>query len=86
MRRLRYGTPVRNVPILAALALLTACGDDTRTAGGVTKVEAEALDDAAEIIEQQRLPAEALRPGEAVQPGETGAAESAATDPAESGG
>lgn len=56
---------MRLIPILAVLTLLTACGDDTRTAGGVTKAEAEALDEAAEIIEQQRLPAEAIEPGSA---------------------
>lgn len=81
---------MHRIRILAALALpavlLTACGGDTRTAGGVTKAEAEALDEAAEIIEQQRLPAEALQPGEPIPPGGTGAAEGAATDPAESGG
>ncbi|MBN8484012.1 MAG: hypothetical protein J0L50_04455 [Sphingomonadales bacterium] len=71
---------MRSVPILAVLILLAACGDDNRTAGGVTKAEAEALDEAAEIIEQQRLPAEA------VQPGEAPAAEGAATDPPKSGG
>jgi hypothetical protein len=47
---------------LAALVLLAACSDETRTAGGVTKAEAEALDEAAEIIEQQRMPAEAAAP------------------------
>lgn len=38
---------------------LASCSDETRTAGGVSKGEAEALDDAAEMVEQQRLPAEA---------------------------
>jgi hypothetical protein len=51
---------MRNLPpILFALSLaLAACSDDTRTAGGVTKAEAEALDDAAAMVEQQRLPAD----------------------------
>lgn len=61
--------PMRRAPILAALVLpvvlLAACGDDNRTAGGVTEAEADALDEAAGIVEQQRLPAEALQPGEA---------------------
>lgn len=71
---------MRHLPILAALTLLAACGDDTRTAGGVTKAEAEALDEAAEIIEQQRLPAGA------VQPAEVEDLSPPATDPPKSGG
>lgn len=70
---------MRRPTILAALVLLAACGDDTRTAGGVTKAEAEALDEAAEIIEQQRLPAEAVQPG-------AQAAEPVASDPPKRGG
>lgn len=57
--------PMRALVLLVPIALLAACGDDTRTAGGVTKAEAEALDEAAEIIEQQRLPAEAVGPAAA---------------------
>jgi hypothetical protein len=43
--------------------LLTGCGGEptSRTAGGVTPDEAQALDDAAEMVEARRLPAEALR-------------------------
>lgn len=80
LRWLRYAAAMRRTPILAALVLMAACSDETRTAGGVTKAEAEALDEAAEIIEQQRLPAEA------VQPGEAKAADALATDPTKSGG
>lgn len=40
----------------AASAALAACGGDDRTAGGVTANEARALDDAAEMLEQRRLP------------------------------
>ena len=71
---------MRSVPLLAVLILLPACGDDNRTAGGVTKAEAEALDEAAGIIEQQRLPAEAVQPGEAPP------AEPSASNPPKSGG
>ena len=53
---------MRMIPLLTFALLLAACGADTREAGGVTKSEAEALDDAAEMIEQQRLPVEAMTP------------------------
>lgn len=55
---------MRGIAILAsALAVLLAgCGNDDRSGpGGVTTAESKALDDAAEMIEQQRLPADALR-------------------------
>lgn len=47
---------------LAAFCLLGACGDaDTDPGpGGVSVGEARALDQAAEMLDQQRLPAEAL--------------------------
>lgn len=41
---------------------LAACGQDNDSGpGGVTAGEAKALDEAAEMIEAQRLPAEVLR-------------------------
>lgn len=48
--------------LIAALALLAACGDaDTDPGpGGVSVGEARALDQAAEMLDQQRLPDEAL--------------------------
>ena len=51
--------PVLALPILA---LLGACGpsDSDPGAGGVTVGEARALDEAAEMLEQRRLPPEAL--------------------------
>ena len=61
---------MRTVPALFALASLTlalsACGksDNDPGPGGVTVGEARALDEAAEMIEQRRLPPEALRPSE----------------------
>lgn len=73
---------MRAAPILAILVLLTACGDDSRTAGGVSKAEADALDDAAAMIEAQRLPAQAIEP--AGEPETPAGAASAAPD--ESGG
>jgi hypothetical protein len=44
----------------AAALALAGCGNDNDPGpGGVTAGEARALDDAAEMLEQQRLPAEA---------------------------
>lgn len=59
--------------------LLSACGGEKtdRTAGGVTPDEARALDEAAEMVEARRLPAEALRPPVAT-PSTGGAAAGAA--------
>lgn len=47
---------------MAALGLLAACGsaDDGPGTGGVSVEEAEALDQAAEMLDSQRLPPEAL--------------------------
>ncbi len=62
--RPRYGEAMRTFSVLALLAALSACGsgDGQSGPGGVTAGEAQALDDAAEMIEARRLPAEALRP------------------------
>ena len=48
----------RFIPLLALLALPACSGyeEDTEPVGAVTQSEAEALDDAAEMIEQRRLP------------------------------
>ena len=53
----------RTVFLLPAL-LLAACGqqDSDPGPGGVTVGEARALDEAAEMLEQQRLPEGALQP------------------------
>nr|WP_137677212.1 hypothetical protein [Parerythrobacter lutipelagi] len=40
-----------------AAVLLAACGSSSSQSGGGTEGEAQALDDAAEIIEQRRIPA-----------------------------
>jgi hypothetical protein len=47
---------------LLPLALLAACGpsDSDPGPGGVTVGEAKALDEAAELLDQRRLPPEAL--------------------------
>jgi hypothetical protein len=50
---------MRTLTALVIALSLAACSDDTRTAGGVTKGEADALDDAAAMVEEQRLPADA---------------------------
>jgi hypothetical protein len=54
---------MRTICALIALLSLAACGkaDNDPGPGGVTVGEARALDEAAEMIEQRRLPAEALR-------------------------
>ena len=58
--------PVRawawTVPALSLLLGLTACGqaDNDPGPGGVTVGEARALDEAAEMLDSQRLPADAL--------------------------
>lgn len=53
---------IREAFLLGALAVLSGCGDaDTDPGpGGVTVGEARALDQAAEMLDQQRLPNEAL--------------------------
>jgi len=58
---LGYGGVMKHIT-LTALLLLTGCGssDETRTAGGVTAVEARALDDAAAMVEAKRVPPEAI--------------------------
>ena len=65
--------------VLASALLLAACGpsDTDPGPGGVTVGEARALDEAAEMLEQRRLPDEALEAG-----GETAPAppEDAATE------
>jgi hypothetical protein len=54
---------MRQTFVLFAVAALAACGksDNDPGPGGVTVGEARALDEAAEMIEQRRMPAEALR-------------------------
>ncbi len=64
--------------LLPAVLLLSACGSGNGDAGpgGVTENEAEALDEAAEMIEQRRA-----QP--AVQPGESGTPAGEPSPPAE---
>lgn len=68
--------------LLIALPLM-GCGSEpsNRTAGGVTPDEARALDDAAQMVEARRLPAEALRqpaaPASAEQASAAGASQAA---------
>lgn len=59
-------------PLLAAL-LLGGCGqqDNDPGPGGVTVGEARALDEAAEMLEEQRLPGDALENEEAPSDRET---------------
>lgn len=57
---------MRHLPLLALLPL-AACGpnDSDPGRGGVTVGEARALDEAAEMLEQRRLPPDALETGTA---------------------
>jgi hypothetical protein len=54
--------PIARLSPALPLALLASCGpaDNDPGPGGVTVGEAKALDEAAEMIEQRRLPPEAL--------------------------
>ena len=54
--------PMKRAIIAAALICLSACGPAGNDSGpgGVTVDEAKALDEAAEMLEQRRLPDEAL--------------------------
>lgn len=61
----------RNALALGCAMLLCGCGasDNDPGPGGVSVGEARALDEAAEMLDQQRLPAEALaEPGEGAAP------------------
>ncbi len=54
---------VRKSLALLAMLGLAACGGSGQSgAGAAAAGEAQALDDAAEMLEQQRLPDDALRP------------------------
>ncbi len=70
LNRERYGGDMKRFWILAAPAILAACGpaDNEPGPGGVTVGEARALDEAAEMIEQKRLPPQG-EPGAEEQPG-----------------
>ena len=68
----------RSALALAACTMLSACsqGDNDPGPGGVTVGEAQALDQAAEMLDEQRLPPEALsEPGDLAPsaPGKSGA-------------
>jgi hypothetical protein len=66
-KRRSKNSRVRRIGLpLAAALLLAGCGpnDTDPGPGGVTVGEARALDEAAEMLDEQRLPAEALPPTE----------------------
>jgi hypothetical protein len=68
---------MRNAACLALAALAAACGprDTDPGPGGVTVAEAKALDQAAEMLEQRRLPAEATADEKAAPAAEASPAE-----------
>jgi hypothetical protein len=56
---------MRTPILISVLLILAACGgSDSREAGGVSPAEAEALDQAAEMLEAERLPVEAIPPAQ----------------------
>ena len=65
-----YGAAMRAVPILIALLCLTACGkpDNAPGPGGVSVGEAKALDEAAAMLEEERLPDAAIQPVQSKMP------------------
>ena len=75
MRRPAGLRAARAVALLAT-GLLSACGTDGPATDGVTVGEARALDEAAEMLDEQRLPKDALPPTKA---GETPAAQPSET-------
>ncbi len=68
----RYAAAMRYLVLTLALLSLAACGkaDNDSGPGGVTVGEARALDEAAELIEAQKLPPE-LVPQPQLAPGST---------------
>jgi hypothetical protein len=76
---------MRYLPLtLAPLLILTACSGEDRTAGGTTAGEARALEDAAEMLDDRRLPAGSVPSGAAAAPASPAAAPATATAPAPS--
>ena len=53
---------MRRFIVVCSVLGLAACGSGQAGPGGETAGEAKALDDAAEMLEQRRLPDDALRP------------------------
>ena len=56
------------VLILAPLLALAACSSEDRRAGGTTASEARALEDAAEMLDDRRLPAGSVPSGAPTSP------------------
>ena len=54
--------------VLAPLLVLAACSSEDRRAGGTTASEARALEDAAEMLDGQRLPAGSVPSGAPASP------------------
>ena len=65
---MRYGAAMRWIITLSLVLTLAACGDDNRTAGGVTKAEADALDKAAARLDSSLPPVPAEQPAPSPAP------------------
>lgn len=79
--------PMRRTSCLALAALVAACGpkDTDPGPGGVTVAEAKALDDAAQMLDQRRLPAAATQDAAAAPAAAASPAASPAPSPSPSG-
>jgi len=71
---------MRRIVLFAAIAALGACqkADNEPGPGGVTMGEARALDDAAQMLDKRRPPAELLQPSDALLPQQNEATEAGA--------
>lgn len=67
---------------IAPLLILAACSSEDRTAGGATAGEARALEDAAEMLDDRRLPPGSVPSGAAAAPASPAAAPAPAPSPA----
>jgi len=69
------------VLVLAPLLALTACSSEDRRAGGTTASEARALEDAADMLDDQRLPAGSVPSGAPASPAPSASPQPSAKPP-----
>lgn len=68
--------------LLLPIILLAACSSEDKTAGGTTASEARALEDAAEMLQDQRLPAGSIPSGQVGMPSSPAPQQAPPTKPA----